>query len=257
MEVPGIIVARTDAEAANLLENKSDERDHPFILGATNLDVPSYKNCYLAILKRINSKGVKEINGHLLYKISDATYRKTNQWLKDNGIFDIIDKSAKGLKSKETATFESAFNSIVDNFVEIWEAASGLTTIGEAVADIMEFNLEQGSKFDMTVAQWKEFAKTASINEAKEKAKDLGISLNWDCELSSTPGGLLPGKGRYRNTRLPSHLLLHRSAMYFGWRRRLLILRMPRNLQMQFTRYTRTRCLLTIYHLHLTGIQQV
>ena len=49
MGVPGIIVARTDAEAASLLENISDERDQPFVLGATNLNVPSYKNAYLAL----------------------------------------------------------------------------------------------------------------------------------------------------------------------------------------------------------------
>ena len=30
-----IIVARTDAEAATLLDNNVDPRDHPFILGAT------------------------------------------------------------------------------------------------------------------------------------------------------------------------------------------------------------------------------
>src|SRR5512141_2299781 len=39
MNVPGIIVARTDAEAANLLDSHGDERDQPFILGATNVDV--------------------------------------------------------------------------------------------------------------------------------------------------------------------------------------------------------------------------
>ena len=38
MRVPGIIVARTDAEAANLLDGCADERDQPFILGVTNLD---------------------------------------------------------------------------------------------------------------------------------------------------------------------------------------------------------------------------
>ena len=37
MQVPGIIVARTDAESATLLDGRSDERDQPFILGATNL----------------------------------------------------------------------------------------------------------------------------------------------------------------------------------------------------------------------------
>ena len=43
MGVPGIIVARTDAEAAALLDGRGDERDHPFILGATNTDLPGYK----------------------------------------------------------------------------------------------------------------------------------------------------------------------------------------------------------------------
>jgi isocitrate lyase len=33
MGVPLIIVARTDAEAAELLDNNGDSRDHPFLLG--------------------------------------------------------------------------------------------------------------------------------------------------------------------------------------------------------------------------------
>ena len=42
MGVPGIIVARTDAEAANLIDSR-DERDQPFLLGVTNLNtIPSY-----------------------------------------------------------------------------------------------------------------------------------------------------------------------------------------------------------------------
>jgi isocitrate lyase len=43
MRVPGIIVARTDAESATFIESRSDERDQPFILGATNVGLPSYK----------------------------------------------------------------------------------------------------------------------------------------------------------------------------------------------------------------------
>jgi len=42
MRSPTCIVARTDAEAATLLDNNHDGRDHPFILGATNLNVESY-----------------------------------------------------------------------------------------------------------------------------------------------------------------------------------------------------------------------
>src|SRR6188768_1546390 len=41
MGVAGLIVARTDAEAANLLDNPCDERDQPFLLGVTNLKIPS------------------------------------------------------------------------------------------------------------------------------------------------------------------------------------------------------------------------
>src|ERR1700757_3719136 len=48
MRVPGIIVARTDAEAANLLDSNADERDQPFLLGTTNVKIPSYKACFLA-----------------------------------------------------------------------------------------------------------------------------------------------------------------------------------------------------------------
>ena len=39
-----IIVARTDAEAATLLDNNSDPRDHPFIVGATVPGTPSLRD---------------------------------------------------------------------------------------------------------------------------------------------------------------------------------------------------------------------
>ena len=59
MRVPGILVARTDAEAATFLDNRSDERGQPFILGATNTDLPSYRVGYLAILRRLFELGVE------------------------------------------------------------------------------------------------------------------------------------------------------------------------------------------------------
>ncbi|MGH7191322.1 MAG: isocitrate lyase/phosphoenolpyruvate mutase family protein, partial [Acetobacteraceae bacterium] len=65
MRVPGIIVARTDAEAANLIDSRVDERDQPFLLGTTNLKIPSYKACFLALMRRFYDVGFKELNGHL------------------------------------------------------------------------------------------------------------------------------------------------------------------------------------------------
>merc|ERR1719362_1298843 len=39
-----LIVARTDAEAANLIDNNSDPRDQPFIMGTTNTNLPPMVN---------------------------------------------------------------------------------------------------------------------------------------------------------------------------------------------------------------------
>src|SRR5580658_300973 len=74
MGVPGLIVARTDAESATLLDGRSDERDQPFILGATNVDLPSYKVAFLAILRRFRRRGIEEMSGHELYATSEGEY---------------------------------------------------------------------------------------------------------------------------------------------------------------------------------------
>ncbi len=194
MEVPGIIVSRTDAEAATLLDGNGDERDQPFILGATKLNIPSYKNAYLAILRRIHEKGVKEINGHKLYKISKETYAETDKWLEETGIASFVDENIEAMKG-DTQNLETALDSVVTKFVEIWEEESGLSTFGETIETLMEFNMEQGIEFDMTVEQWREFAKTASTKDAMEKADSLGIDYIWDPEISRTPEGYSQVKG--------------------------------------------------------------
>lgn len=194
MEVPGIIVSRTDAEAATLLDGNGDERDQPFVLGATKLNIPSYKNAYLTILKRIHEKGVKEINGHKLYKISKETYAETDKWLEETGIASFIDENIEAMKG-DTQDLETALDSVVTKFVETWEEESGLSTFGETIETLMQFNIEQGIEFDMTVEQWREFAKTASTKDAMEKADSLGIDYIWDPEISRTPEGYSQVKG--------------------------------------------------------------
>ena len=42
-----VIVARTDAEAASLLDNNVDPRDHPFIMGATVPGTRRVRGCIL------------------------------------------------------------------------------------------------------------------------------------------------------------------------------------------------------------------
>ena len=75
MRVPGIIVARTDAEAANLIDSRADERDQPFLLGATNLKIPSVQVLLPGHgAAASTTSGVKELNGHLLYALPDGEY---------------------------------------------------------------------------------------------------------------------------------------------------------------------------------------
>ncbi|MGQ0793771.1 MAG: isocitrate lyase/phosphoenolpyruvate mutase family protein [Deltaproteobacteria bacterium] len=195
MQVPGIIVARTDAEAANLLDGRGDERDHPFILGATNTSVPGYKDCYLAILRRFYDKGVRDVNGHLLYKMSETEYKAAYGWFDQIGLTPFIDENIQALKDGKEKSITKPLDNAVSKFVEIWEVESKLKTYGEAVAELMKFQIEEGRQLDMTVDEWFEFCKGVSLHHASEKAKSMGIDAAWDCELSRTPEGYYQVKG--------------------------------------------------------------
>src|SRR5512142_2766332 len=101
MKVPGIIVARTDAEAATFLEGRGDERDHPFILGATNVELPTYKTGYLAILKKLRELGVDDMRGHLLFKVSTAEYEEADAWLARVGVMRLIEDNVEAFRRAE------------------------------------------------------------------------------------------------------------------------------------------------------------
>jgi isocitrate lyase len=195
MKVPGIIVARTDAEAATLLDGRGDERDHPFILGATKTTLPGYKNCHLAILKRFYDKGIRDVNGHLLYKISDFEYQEAYEWFEEVGLMAYIDENIQALREGKERRITKPLDNAVSRFVETWELESGLKTYGEAVADLIKFQIEEGRQPELTIEGWLDFSKTASFHEARQKARAMGIEASWDCELSRTPEGYYQVKG--------------------------------------------------------------
>jgi isocitrate lyase len=188
MRVPGIIVARTDAEAANLIDNRADERDQPFLLGATNLKIPSYKACFLAMTRRFYDLGVTELNGHLLYAFPDGEYAAAEAWLERQGILDLVAEAA-AWKDGEEQSVDAVFDKVESRFVDAWEQDAGLETYSEAVADLLEFRESEGESLDMSAAEWRRFAERASLHTAREKAKELGADVGWDCERVKTPEG--------------------------------------------------------------------
>jgi isocitrate/methylisocitrate lyase len=195
MKVPGIIVARTDAEAATFLDGRGDERDHPFILGATNIAIPTYKVAYLALMKRFYDRGVRDINGHLLYSISSAAYDEAYTWLQHVGILAEIDQAIETLKRNGASTPEKALDKTTNKFLDLWQMDAGLKTYGQAVADVMKFHIDEGSAFEMSVSAWLNFSKRASFPEARAKARAMGINIIWDPELTRTPEGFYQVQG--------------------------------------------------------------
>jgi len=195
MRVPGIIVARTDAEAANLIDSRADERDQPFLLGVTNLKIPSYKSCFLAMMRRFYDSGVKALNGHLLYALPDGEYAAAGSWLERHGISDLIDKAAASWREDGDPSNDALYDDVESKFVQAWEEDAGLETYGEAVADLLEFRESDGEPLDMTAAEWREFAATASLYSARERARELGVDAAWNCELAKTPEGYYQLRG--------------------------------------------------------------
>src|ERR1019366_9319811 len=189
MRVPGIIVARTDAESATFVENCSDERDQPFILGATNIELPSYRVGYLAILRKLFELGVDEVRGHLLFAVSETEYRATFAWLEQVGLMSMITETATAARHASATELDTALQRIDTRYAEIWQAQAGLKTYGEAVADVMELRTDEGDRFDMSVEQWLAFSKHASFYEARSRAESMGVEVVWDCELPKTPEG--------------------------------------------------------------------
>ena len=195
MGVPGIIVARTDAEAANLIDSRADERDQPFVLGATNLKIPSYKSCFLALLRSFYESGITELNGHLLYALPEGEYAAATAWLERQGILKLVADAAAAWRQDGDQSVDALFDKAESRFVQAWQDDAGLETYGEAVADLLEFREREGETLDMSAADWREFAKRASLYEARERAKALGADAGWDCERAKTPEGYYQLRG--------------------------------------------------------------
>ncbi len=195
MGVPGLIVARTDAEAANLIEGRGDERDQPFLLGATNPDVPAYKPCFLALIQHFHELGVAELSGHLLYAVPAGEHIVAREWLERRGILAQAAEAVASLREGKETSIDAMFERISARFLDAWEDDAALNTFGEAVAEVIEFQSSEGEPVETSVDDWRRFAARASLYAAREKAHELGVEVDWDCEVARTPEGYYQVRG--------------------------------------------------------------
>ncbi|HEX8894157.1 MAG TPA: isocitrate lyase ICL2 [Terriglobales bacterium] len=195
MGVPGIIVARTDAEAATLLDGCADERDQPFILGVTNLDVPSYKAVFLAIHRKFFEAGVDEVRGHLMFNMSAEEYRAANVWLAQAGLEPVISDAAAVYLKSGSENIEPVLDKVLGRCLDKWQEVADLKTYQEAVAEAITFRMSQGESFELDREQWLQLSKRASWYEARERARAMEIDGPWNCELAKTPDGYYQVRG--------------------------------------------------------------
>jgi isocitrate lyase len=192
MGVPGLIVARTDAEAANLLDSCSDERDQPFILGVTNPELPSYKAAFLAVMRRLHDAGVEEINGHLLYALPDEEAATADAWLERAELLPVIRAAAESHREGQA---EETLDRAADAFLEAWEAQAGLQTLAEAVAEQMAFRRDEGAELPMSVEDWTRQSLRSPWSTTRAMAKQMGLSVWWDAERAKSPEGYYQVRG--------------------------------------------------------------
>jgi isocitrate lyase len=194
MGVPGIIVARTDAESATLLDGRSDDRDQPFILGATNLSLPTFKAAFLAILRRFRRAGVEELSGHEIYALCEEEYAAADAWLEKAGFAKAIAASAAEY-GKGSLGVDAALDRVFDGFVDAWQQEAGIRTYAEAVAEVIAFRESEGDAPVMPKDEWLAFARRAPFYLAREKARSVGLDVTWDCEHAKTPDGYYQVRG--------------------------------------------------------------
>jgi isocitrate lyase len=178
-----------------LLDGRSDDRDQPFILGATNLDLPTFKASFLAILRQFKSAGVDELSGHELYAMSDDEYANADKWIAKNQLTAAIVEAAQAFKQGKVMNVDLALDRVFDKFVDVWQAEAGICTLAEAVADRIAFTLAEGESVAMTREEWLKWADRASFFQIRAKAEELGLPVVWDCEHPKTPDGYYQVRG--------------------------------------------------------------
>jgi isocitrate lyase len=102
---------------------------------------------------------------------------------------------AKAHLADPDALPEDTLDTAADAFLAEWEAGAKLSTLAEAVAEAITFRADEGVDVGMTVDEWNEFSHRAGWYEIREKARNMGIEVDWSADRAKTPEGYFQIRG--------------------------------------------------------------
>ena len=194
-----IVVARTDAEAANLLDTNIDPKDHVFILGATHPKIAPLADCVrLATEKHEDKEQIKHAQQKLekLRGISPALVEKIQN------VWDIQNKIQVALKQKlSTKALEKQEGAALNEVCGTWSSQAHLTTYYNAVAKELAARPELLKKWQTANDPFHGSSKggeplnALSNSEARLLAKELGVEIYWNWDAPRTFEGYYQIKG--------------------------------------------------------------
>jgi isocitrate lyase len=127
--------------------------------------------------------------------MSDEELAAADAWLDRTGLAALVAEVIAPLEKNPEIHVDAAFDKAAGKMLDVWEKEAGLETYGEAVAEVLEFRAGEGEQLEMSVDEWRKYARTASLYAARRKAKSLGVNIVWDCEHAKTTEGYYQVRG--------------------------------------------------------------
>lgn len=199
-----IIVARTDAEAANLLDSNIDPRDHAFILGATRPLAMSLAEVVRLATEKYERSVEPKPYVHKLKKLQMA-HPAIGERVAD--LWNLQDRITAALEmGLSTADLEHQESEALHLLCETWNEEARLTTYFDAVKEALE-NSNYTNREEL-IQSWYTYndpmrgssshgepLNALSHNEAVEIAKKIGVDIYWDWEAPRTFEGYYQIRG--------------------------------------------------------------
>ncbi|HSF23991.1 MAG TPA: isocitrate lyase, partial [Blastocatellia bacterium] len=127
--------------------------------------------------------------------IPDDEYAVANDWLERRNILRHAAEAAAVYREGKEASLDAMFDGVASRFLEAWEDEAVLQTFADAVAEVLEFRESEGESLELSAGDWQAFAAGASLFAARNKARELGVDVDWDCEAARTPEGYYQVRG--------------------------------------------------------------